>query len=179
MATKPKNQKPKANKVPQTAAEKAARANLTMAKQMGVAQTAARASAASKGAYRPVQIRAGGDMSRYNLGRYSSDPFPTIPTTGPGGYSPSAAAAAGTRKPGPARSPKPKKPTGNPADDAAKQQPKMGDIRKGAAAEKERQRLAAEAAKKAVAKAKRDKAKAVSDGSTSNAPAKGSTSKAM
>lgn len=172
MAAKKPKPKP-SNKVPKTAAEKSAEASLTYAQQLGVAQTQARAAQTSRGAYRPRNLRASGDMGRYNLARYKNDPFPEL---GLGGGGP-ANAGAGTvaKAPGSTvvrapKSPKPTKPIN--LKQANKQQKATYD-------ERARQARVAAAREKAAREAARKKAKAVSDGTTNNAPAKGNTSKAM
>lgn len=162
---------PKTNKVPKTAAEKSAEASLTYAQQLGVAQTQARASQTSRGAYRPRTLRASGDMGRYNLARYKNDPFPELglgggPANAGGGTVQRTAGRTTVSSP---KSPKPKKIT---LKQANKQQQATYDERARQAREAERQR-------KAAAAAARKKAKSVSDGTTTNAPAKGNTSKAM
>ena len=168
-----KPKKPKSNKVPKTAAEKSAEASLTYAQQLGVAQTQARAAQTSRGAYRPRNLRAGGDMGRYNLARYKNDPFPEL---GLGGGAGPANAGGGTVQRTTQRTtvsspkaPKPKKVT---LKQANKQQKATYD-------ERARQAKVAAAREKAAREAARKKAKAVSDGTTTNAPAKGNTSKAM
>lgn len=149
--------KKKPKKRPQSAAEKAANANLTRAQQIALAQQGARVKGASKGAFSSRKLRAGGtEMQQYALDRFQNDPFPGL---GPGGgpsYGPSGQPAA-PQSPKPKPKVKPKPSTGNPADDATSQSPTMEQIRRRAAAEKERQRKAAAAKAAAAAKRKKDK----------------------
>lgn len=104
----------KAAKVPITAEEKAARKALGTAQQLGVEQSKARQVASSKGAFRQRSLRAGGtEMQRYDLQRFRSDPFPSIPVSPPGGYSRGAAGPSAPTSPKPRPKPAPKgKPTG-------------------------------------------------------------------
>lgn len=113
-AKKPKKPKAKDPKIPQTAAEKEANVQLTIARQLGVSQTRSKQAASSRGAFKERKLRASGDMSRYNLGRFKDDPFPTVPTGGGGGVVAGPSGGTGSRRaPKPAK-PKPKaKPKGN------------------------------------------------------------------
>lgn len=111
-AKKPKKPKAKDPKIPQSAAEKEASVQLTIARQLGVSQTRSKQAASSRGAFRERKLRASGDMSRYNLGRFEDDPFPTIPTGRGGGPAQGAGPSGGTgarRAPRP-QQPRPKKP---------------------------------------------------------------------
>lgn len=100
------------NQVPQTAEEKAARKALTTAQQLTVEQTKARQVAGAKGAFRQRSLRAGGsELQRYDLQRFTSDPFPTVTVTGPGGYNPTQAGPSGGT--GARTSPKPKRKKGS------------------------------------------------------------------
>lgn len=93
------------NQIPQSAEEKAARKALTGAQQLGVEQTKARQVTTSKGAFRQRTLRAGGsELQRYDLQRFTSDAFPTVVVSPPGGYN------RGQAGPAAPASPKPGKP---------------------------------------------------------------------
>lgn len=108
----PKKTGPKLKKAPQTAQEKAARANLVAAEQASLEQVGTRVSTQSRGAFAQRRLRSGGtDLQRYSMGSYKDDPFPKFGTTG-GGAAPSAptsgTTAKRTTKPKPKAKPKPK-----------------------------------------------------------------------
>lgn len=197
--------KPKPPKRPQSAAEKAANANLTRAQQIALAQQGARIKGASKGAFGARKLRAGGtEMQQYALDRFQKDPFPGL---GPGGgpsYGPSTASgqpsapsapSAGTpgnhnAQGGKAPKPKPQGGTGGakgtPTTAKANQEKARAraivlaaQARARAAAEAKKQKAAAalKAAAKAAAKAKAKKAQDAGAGVVK--PPKGGTGTVM
>lgn len=86
MAPKRRPKPKRSSTVPQTAQEKAARSALTTAQQLNLEQQSARNVSASKGAFKGIKLRSGGsDLGRYNLGRFTDDPFPKIHLGGGGG----------------------------------------------------------------------------------------------
>ena len=154
-------------KIPQTAAEKEARVSLTIARQLGLSQTRAKQASSGKGAYRERQLRAAGDMTRYNLARFKDDPFPQVaPTSGPtvssGGRGVASGPAGGR---GARTSPRPRRaaPTGRREVTAdltpGPSRPRLPSTNDGQLANREkmaeeRARQKAEAAKRAAARKK-------------------------
>lgn len=97
MAAKKKPKKP----IPKSAAQKGAEAALQGAQKVALEAQRQRTGAASKGAFRARQLRAGGtSLQQYDLARFKSDPFPGLGggqsglgATPPGGSSASARAS--------------------------------------------------------------------------------------
>lgn len=101
----------KSTKVPMTAEEKAARAALVTSSQLGLEAQTARVATQSKGAYKQRDLRSGGsELQRYNLGRFSDDPFPKLGGTTGGGGNPGGAPVAPRSKPKPKAKAKGRKP---------------------------------------------------------------------
>lgn len=102
--------KKKKKPTPQTAAEKSARAAMYRAQAIGLDQQTARGSQVSKGAVKGRSLRSGGtDLMRYDLGRFTDDPFPETRTGGTPPTSTGSTTRTTNAKPSAPRSGKPGK----------------------------------------------------------------------